>query len=115
MSEYLVESLIADLTQMATMATLDGPTPNGEVLRRARAKIEALQSELSALKAESEWISVDDRWPDDQRAVIVSGGTAYCDGGVWYTFLERYDDLTCRPIQWTVTHWKPLPSIPVTL
>lgn len=52
MNEYLVESLIADLTKMATLADGDCPTPNGEVLRRARAKIESLQYEKKELLTE---------------------------------------------------------------
>ena len=85
--------------------------PSG-LLERAADTIEALQRDKAELQ-KSQWISVEDRLPDDCRVVIVEGGAAYYDEvGIWRTFLERFEDGSCRPIQWSVTHWMPLPEPP---
>ena len=57
-----------------------------------------------------EWISVEDRLPDDQVGVIVEGGLGYIRQGEWWSITgERYPG---RPILWTVTHWMPFPKAP---
>jgi glutamine cyclotransferase len=56
------------------------------------------------------WIPVSERLPKDHDVVIVQGGIAYIRKGEWMTLTgERYPGL---PIQWTVTHWMPLPEAP---
>lgn len=57
----------------------------------------------------SEWISVKDRLPEDDKQVIGWMPDQYKfmtyedDTGVWYD--EEY-------INWEVTHWMPLPELP---
>ncbi len=55
------------------------------------------------------WISVNDAMPELYRNVLVSGGLAYWDEHNWRTTMERDH----RKIEWKVTHWAPLPSIPI--
>jgi len=57
----------------------------------------------------SAWISVEDRLPEENEIVIVSGGIACLLGGVWHS--QTGID-TGRPIQWELTHWMPLPDAP---
>ena len=61
-----------------------------------------------------EWISCEDRLPDDLDLVIVRGGVGYyCYGeDRWFTKLEQDINGDDRPIQWKVTHWQPLPEDP---
>jgi len=55
----------------------------------------------------SDWISVEDRLPDDDVDVLIHGGTF----GVGY----REDDTWYELLPWTKspTHWMPLPEPPV--
>lgn len=59
------------------------------------------------------WISVEERLPDKNYAVIgycVGNGcifTVYHDGEKWRHFSQRTD-----PVFYPVTHWMPLPSVP---
>ena len=76
--------------------------------------IAEMQKELDQVKAEaivSKWVSVDERLPDEDKAVIVYGGCAFLHLGCWYSYLE-HDGHSYRPIQWEVTHWMPLPPVP---
>lgn len=57
----------------------------------------------------SDWISVDDRLPDEDETVIVAGGIGYVIDGVWYSATAEANG---RPIQWEVTHWMDLPELP---
>jgi len=54
------------------------------------------------------WISVEDRLPEDGRLVLVSGGVARLENGIWYS----YTGYTRQKIIWNVTHWQPLPEPP---
>lgn len=62
-----------------------------------------------------EWISVNDRLPDNWKTVL-----ALCkDGGMFvgiHTPFERWEILTAmkstRIVKRTVTHWMPLPELP---
>lgn len=56
-----------------------------------------------------EWVSVEERPPEEARAVIVPGGCALRMGNEWFTFM---DNPKVERIQWEVTHWQPLPSPP---
>ena len=56
----------------------------------------------------SEWISVDDRLPEEEQVVIVRGGCAIIRGGEWLTLMDE-GWLNPRLIHWTVSHWMPLP------
>lgn len=58
----------------------------------------------------NDWIKCSDRLPFNGQTVLVSGGTAQLKNGVWYTGME--EPLFRRPIEWTVTHWMPLPMAP---
>jgi len=59
----------------------------------------------------NEWISVEDQLPGLNKTVIVDGGIAYlAHDRNWYTLTgEEYPG---KVIQWTVTHWMPLPEPP---
>jgi len=70
-----------------------------------------LYYELRDLKQSKEWISVDDRLPDDQiKCLIYRNGchTAeyYRDGAFYNFMMERYSP--------DPTHWMSLPKEPVT-
>jgi hypothetical protein len=62
----------------------------------------------------SEWISVEDRLPDNAKPVIVHGGCGHYSRKYeqWFTNMERDNFGEYRPILWTVTHWMPLPGPP---
>lgn len=57
-----------------------------------------------------EWIKCSDRLPEENKIVLISGGTAKLIDDFWYTGME--EPLFRRSINWTVTHWMPLPSAP---
>jgi len=61
------------------------------------------------LLEQNRWIPVSERLPEEDKNVIVSGGLAYLEDGIWYS--DTGQDYG-RPIQWAVTHWKPLPNVP---
>tara|TARA_R110000851_G_scaffold101313_1_gene217394 strand:+ start:557 stop:862 length:306 start_codon:yes stop_codon:yes gene_type:complete len=84
-----------------------------QVLRfraEALAQIDSLQQQLK----QREWISVDDRLPEDCVTVLVHGGCAHYSkaNGKWYTMMERLNNGDYRQISWIVTHWMPLPTPP---
>ena len=58
------------------------------------------------------WIPVAERLPVQGQYVLVAGGIALQRDGVWFSAMEG---VPYRPIQWTVTHWQPLPSAPKPL
>ncbi len=58
----------------------------------------------------SDWISVEDKLPDENTNVIVDGGIAYYRKGLWMTLTGEL--FPGKPIQWIVTHWMPLPEPP---
>ena len=91
--------------------TKNGLVTDGSVYRSLEAYIEGVRDE-------SEWISVEDRLPEDNVYVIVKGGIAYYRRGKgryavcgeWWTLTgERFPG---RIIQWQVNHWMPLPTPP---
>ena len=57
-----------------------------------------------------EWISVNDRLPEEGIMVIVEGGIGRLEKGKWFSYTA------CRgiEIQWIVKHWMPLPNLSVT-
>jgi hypothetical protein len=67
------------------------------------------RSRLSQLEKENQWISVKERFPTCFENVIVHGGMAHYTGDLWITETGASYG---RPIQWEVTHWRPLPSPP---
>ena len=73
--------------------------------------INQLRQKEEALKAEREWIPVDERLPEDSSEVVVkvhAGGSdiaCYMNGGWKETYYkDPYDD--------AITHWMPLPKAP---
>ena len=64
----------------------------------------------------SEWISVDDRLPDEGIDVLVSDGDSFSVGyieiGGSYFMLSNYDSYDVADISFNPTHWQPLPSPP---
>lgn len=56
---------------------------------------------------ESEWISVDDRLPSDDRIVLVEGGIARYEGGNWHSLTGI--NYPGRIITWIVTDWMEFP------
>ena len=73
-------------------------------------RITDLQQQLK----QREWISVDDRLPEDCVTVLVHGGCAHYSkaNGKWYTMMERLNNGDYRQISWIVTQWMPLPTPP---
>jgi hypothetical protein len=70
----------------------------------------------------TEWISVNDRLPDDMESVLVCDmnpiapfvsivDIAFFADGVWQMWDGRYEPYEIV----TVSHWMPLPELPVTL
>jgi len=74
---------------------------------------EFIESEIERLKAEREWISVEDRLPEDNETVLVTNGQRVKE--VWFgqrTKLDRpHFMFTTMPLH-TITHWMPLPKPP---
>ena len=59
--------------------------------------------------AEGAWIPVAEKAPPTGICVLVDGGCAYFDGIDWRTLMGADAH---RKIEWTVTHWRPLPKGP---
>jgi hypothetical protein len=80
-----------------------------EAVRRGQQK----DREIERLKKASKWISVDERLPDEDGWVIVSGGldsfaASYLDGKFYYA-----NGVNCGSREvFYVTHWQPLPDPP---
>lgn len=55
----------------------------------------------------NEWISVKDRLPNVGVIVIIPGGCGYRTGESWVSAIGEF-----REINWSVTHWMPLPEPP---
>lgn len=53
------------------------------------------------------WVSVEERLPEYGVVVLVDGGCAYYDGSRWMSCVCEV-----RPIQWEVTHWRPMLRLP---
>lgn len=106
-------------------AQLDCASASAEKLRRQNGELRDAAAQVTKLAAEAaverEWISVEDRLPEDDGDVlaIVSGYptpnitledvlvvAAFCEGEGWY--IEEYPDWD-NPI---ITYWMPLPEPP---
>ena len=77
------------------------------------AKIKSLEAHIASLpQLEPQWISVDDRLPEDNDTVIIRGGCGYWieKENQWYTCLSQTYDGFNAPIQWDVTEWQHLPE-----
>ena len=61
-----------------------------------------------------DWISVDEEMPEHDETVIIRGGCGYYDSrtNIWYSAISKNHLGHNAPIQWTVTHWMPLPEPP---
>ena len=61
-----------------------------------------------------EWISVDDRLPEEKVNCIVHYKHAYCDNDdYWEIGICFYDGEKFRmELSYKVTHWMPLPELP---
>ena len=77
--------------------------------------IQDLRRENAELRARvQEWISVDDRLPEEKSNCIVYYQHAYCDNdGYWAIEMCFYDGekFQLNPA-YKVTHWMPLPQPP---
>ncbi len=58
----------------------------------------------------SDWRITEFNKPLNGQIVIVRGGVAQYRNRIFYTGMECPQ--FARPIQWTVTHWMPLPQPP---
>lgn len=77
--------------------------------------IQDLRRENAKLRARvPEWISVDDRLPEEKVNCIVHFKHAYCDNdGYWAIGSCFYDGEEFRiNLAYKVTHWMPLPRPP---
>lgn len=85
---------------------------------RCDQKIEGLADDVMDIIANGvtvqEWISVDDRLPEEKANCIVYYQHAYCDNdGCWAIGICFYDGekFQLNPA-YKVTHWMPLPELP---
>ena len=87
-------------------------TTQAEIIKRNEKRIDELESQLEQIAKEHEWVSVEERLPKRDRAVILYGDdiieTGYCalDTDIFYSDsgdLKHSD----------VTHWMPLPPPPI--
>ena len=98
-----------NLRAYEAITVLDGPRlmhPTGaETGQIDTVKLGDLFQELSRLRAERQWISVEDKCPDGKTKVIISDGINR-GLGLWWE-----DGWLVKDLQ-TITHWLPLPSPP---
>ena len=80
----------------------------------AKLAIEALEKEKESCVTVQEWVSVDDRLPEEKVNCIVHYQHAYCDNdGYWAIGVCFYDGDKCQiNLAYKVTHWTPLPQPP---
>lgn len=72
-----------------------------------------LKKEIERLKAEMEWVSVNDRLPDANETVLVTNGARVKE--VWFcqrTKLDKPNFMFTTMKFDEITHWMPLPSPP---
>ncbi|MBS9442468.1 DUF551 domain-containing protein [Photorhabdus heterorhabditis] len=62
-----------------------------------------------------EWISVDERLPDDTNLVLIVILGCWVSAGYLSHYGDKrfYDNVLCR-YENNVTHWQPMPSLPET-
>ena len=71
-------------------------------------------------RKQSEWISVEDRLPNEKEMVLVFCHRVYDDGGYYDSILVaeltkegKFVPFNCSPVKkGIVTHWMPLPEAP---
>ncbi len=74
------------------------------------AAIESLQQEITRLREEAEWISVEDRLPENHQRVLANNGRKVQSG-----YYREPENAFVSDSNWSllaVTHWKPLPPPP---
>ena len=86
----------------------------GDHILKLHKKIDRLKAKNKKLEAQSEWISVDDRLPEESRQYLTWHGFYY---GIHDYSVEKqgWNILYCEDRETevkTVTHWKPLPEPP---
>ena len=72
-----------------------------------------LRKEIERLKAEMEWVSVNDRLPDANETVLVTNGARVKE--VWFcqrTKLDKPNFMFTTMKFDEITHWMPLPKSP---
>ena len=70
----------------------------------------AAVAELEARLENERWRSAEDELPFPGVVVLVAGGIGYIRGDAWYSLTSQA--WPGRPIQWEVTHWRPMPEPP---
>ena len=80
----------------------------------AKLAIEALEKEKESSVTVQEWISINDRLPEEKVNCIVHYKHAYCDNDdYWAIGICFYDGEKFRiGLAYKVTHWMPLPQPP---
>ena len=75
-------------------------------------RITELEAQLASSQSKSQWVSVEDRLPEDAKPVIIHGGCGHYShsNGKWYTNMERLNNGDYRQISWIVTEWQHLPE-----
>ena len=79
-----------------------------------RCKICELQLYRDGVIKNSEWISVDERLPEEKVNCLVHYKHTYCDNdGYWAIGVSFYDGNEFHiGLEYKVTHWMPLPEAP---
>lgn len=115
----IIEDLLTEFDEMGFMPTTTVPAPDAYAIEWKNKLTDALQE----LIKQSEWISVDERLPDNHRAVLVAcegltiGGYAPIaigsyGGGFWSLADADGTAYLTKYMRCTVTHWMPLPEPP---
>lgn len=94
-------------------AAILGAVVNGQKERITREEAAACLAVIEHLRdslSKTDWVPVSQRLPESNQLVIVEGGVARLNKSLQW--ISETSGGAGRPIQWTVTHWMPLPEAP---
>ena len=109
MTPPTIQEALEDLDRIGDQAVGNSGFSVRETFEEGFATIR-LALEAAALEAERPaWVAVGERMPPTGVTVLAWGGCAMFDGIDWRSMTGSS---AFRKIEWTVTHWMPLPSPP---